>query len=73
MLIMLDCDTEPPPSVPPIESMDQFYNFVVKDLARLQFYKVSTARYMEGRFYAELHATDAGWIWNLCEIQEATP
>jgi hypothetical protein len=73
MLTLLDRDTDPPPCVPPIETMAQFYEFVVKDIARLQFYKVSTARYMEGRFYAELHATEAGWIWNLCEIQEATP
>ena len=73
MLILLDRDSEPPPSVPPIETMAQFYEFVVKDISRLQFYKVSAARYMEGRFYAELYATEAGWVWNLAEIEEAAP
>jgi len=73
MLILLDRDSEPPPSVPPIETMAQFYEFVVKDISRLQFYKVSMARYMEGRFYAELYCTEAGWVWNLAEIEEAAP
>ena len=73
MLILLDRDSEPPPSVPPIETMAQFYEFVVKDISRLQFYKVSMARYIEGRFYSELYCTEAGWVWNLAEIEEAAP
>jgi len=28
---------------------------------------------MEGRFYAELYATEAGWVWNLAEIEEGAP
>ena len=70
MIIILDQDSDAPPCVPPIETMAQFYEFVVNDISRVQFYKATEAKYFEGRFYAELYCTQAGWLWNLAEIQE---
>jgi len=73
MLILLDQDSEPPACVPPINDATEFYAFILRDIARLNFYKASWAKYIEGRFYAELYATEAGWVWSMAEIQEATP
>jgi hypothetical protein len=73
MLIILDQDTDPPECVPEIGTLADFLQFLMADIPRLHRHNVSMASYREGRFVGEMYCTEAGWLWNLAEMENAAP
>jgi hypothetical protein len=68
MIIVADQDT-PPPSVPEMETCEDFASFVQQDILRLRDNGVSDARYYEGDMGASVSIREAGALIEIFKIE----